>query len=69
MHPLEALVASGAAADEREAKWASLIVNTRCFTFSSGVALIPLLDILNTFSTSEDGMLAREPEIMRSSHQ
>jgi len=54
-----ALLACGEAQDMEEALWALTVVETRCFSFRAGqpdmeLALIPLLDILNTYA-EEDG--------------
>mmetsp|Transcript_65851 Transcript_65851/g.122879 ORF Transcript_65851/g.122879 Transcript_65851/m.122879 type:complete len:569 (+) Transcript_65851:40-1746(+) len=54
-----ALLVCGEAKDMEEALWALTVVETRCFSFRAGqpdmeLALIPLLDILNTFA-EEDG--------------
>lgn len=55
-----ALLASGQAEDEAEARWALAVVDSRAFTFqpdraSEQLALVPLLDMLNTFTLLKDG--------------
>jgi len=57
---VEALLSSRAAVNESEARWASAIVETRAFTFQPDtdqeqLALVPFLDMLNTFSLLRDG--------------
>jgi len=53
-----ALLAAGFAVEESEGLWALAIVETRCFSFRAGqpdmeLALVPLLDILNTFAEAD----------------
>jgi len=53
------LLESGLAADELEARWALTVVDSRAFTFNAGtsdaeLALVPLLDIFNTFVSGEE---------------
>lgn len=56
---IAALVASGVADNEEEARWALAVVDSRAFTFqpdrpNEQLALVPLLDMLNTFSLLQD---------------
>lgn len=53
------LLESGAAATLEEAKWALVVIDSRAFTFQTGkpskeLALVPLLDVLNSFCVMEE---------------